>query len=158
MVAVLDAVVKGNFFVSILQGTMVGIYFWIFGIPTFVLYGSIAAMTALIPIIGTAIVWVPAALYLYATGHTTGAVVLSSLSLGTYFLLENLMKPWLLDRKLNLHPLFLFLAILGGIGEFGIKGVILGPFIVTSFLSIWEVIAVWNENYGSIHKPPVNNE
>ncbi|MDH5717149.1 MAG: AI-2E family transporter [Spirochaetia bacterium] len=147
---VLDAVVKGNLFVSICQGLMMGIYFWIFNLSTPVLYGSLAAFFALVPVVGTMIIWVPAVIYLYAAGYTISAFLLAGFSFGTYFLLENILKPYLLDKKLNLHPLFLFLALLGGLTEFGIKGLILGPFIVTVFLTLWEFLRIWNKEYGNI--------
>lgn len=60
----------------------------------------------------------------------------------------------LLDRDLNLHPLFLFLAIVGGLNAFGVKGLILGPFIVTMFVTIWELISEWNGNFSAEQEVP----
>ena len=152
MVNVLDAVIKGNVVISLLQGIMIGVYFWFFGLPTPILYGSLATIFALLPIIGTAIIWAPGATYLYLSGSPTSAVFFGILSLASYLILENLLKPWILDKRLNLHPAFLFLALLGGLSAFGVKGLILGPFIVTTFLSFWELITVWNEKYGNLNR------
>lgn len=147
MVQIFDAVVKGNLVISIIQGSVIGIVFWLCGLSTPLLWGAVAAPFALIPVIGTAVIWLPGALYLYTHNHETTAVVMGITCLVAYFLLENLVKPLLLDKDLNLHPLFLFLAIVGGLNAFGIKGLILGPFIVTMFVTIWELISDWNRNF-----------
>jgi len=147
---VLDAVIKGNMLVAILQGLVIGILFTIFGLPTPILYGTIASFFALIPIIGTSIVWLPGSLYLYFSGNPIMAIVLGIISLIFYFGLENIVKPWLLDKKLKMHPIFLFLAILGGLTQFGLKGLILGPLIVTAFLTIWKIFSLWNIQYGEL--------
>lgn len=150
MVSVLDAVVKGNLMISVLQGLMIGLYFWFFGLPTPILYGTIGAFFGLIPIIGTAILWVPGSIWLYFQGEPTLAIILAILSFATYLILENLLKPIVLDKKLKLHPLFLFLAIVGGLAEFGIKGLILGPFFVTVFVSLWQILKIWNHKHGHL--------
>lgn len=150
MVQIFEAVVKGNLFISFLQGFIIGVAFWLCGLPTPVLYGALAAFFALIPVIGTAIVWFPGALFLYLNGHPSMALALGGLSLFFYFFLENLIKPLLLDKELHLHPLFLFLAIVGGLNAFGVKGLILGPFIVTMFVTIWELVSEWNRKFSEI--------
>jgi len=147
MVQIFDAVVKGNLVVSAAQGAVIGIVFWFCGLSTPLLWGAVAVPFALIPVIGTAVVWLPGAAYLYAHDHQTMALVMAVTCTTFYFLLENLLKPMLLDRDLNLHPLFLFLAIVGGLNAFGVKGLILGPFIVTMFVTIWELISEWNRNF-----------
>ncbi|MFO1470525.1 MAG: AI-2E family transporter [Turneriella sp.] len=147
MVQIFDAVVKGNLLVSVMQGAVIGIVFWFAGLSTPLLWGAVAAPFALIPVIGTAVVWLPGALYLYAQDQHAAAVIMAVTCLVFYFLLENLLKPVLLDKDLNLHPLFLFLAIVGGLNAFGVKGLILGPFIVTMFVTIWELISDWNRNF-----------
>lgn len=147
MVQIFDAVVKGNLLVSVLQGCVVGAVFWFCDLSTPLLWGAVAAPFALIPVVGTAVVWLPGTLYLYTHDQQSTALAMSVTCLVAYFLLENLVKPMLLDKNLNLHPLFLFLAIVGGLNAFGIKGLILGPFIVTMFVTIWELISEWNRNF-----------
>lgn len=147
MVRIFDAVVKGNLVVSAAQGAVIGIVFWLCGLSTPLLWGAVAVPFALIPVIGTAVVWLPGAIYLYSHDQQTTALIMAITCTAFYFLLENLLKPMLLDRDLNLHPLFLFLAIVGGLNAFGVKGLILGPFIVTMFVTIWELISEWNRNF-----------
>ena len=141
---VLDVMMKGTGLISLAQGLSISIYFWSFGLSTPILYGSIAAIFSLVPVLGTMVVWLPGSLFLYWQGKVLSAFCLSIFSIVTYLGLENIVKPLLLDKKLSLHPLFLFLAILGGVAEFGIKGFILGPFVVIAFLIILEFIKVWN--------------
>ena len=141
---ILDAIIKGNLAIAVVQGVSVGLYFFCFNLPLPILFGGIATFVSLIPIVGTAIVWLPASLYLYVWGdQLIQAIVLGSLSLVTFLSLENIIKPWILDRKLNIHPLFLFLAILGGINEFGLKGVFIGPFLVAIFLVLLEILMLF---------------
>ncbi|HRP69711.1 MAG TPA: AI-2E family transporter [Turneriella sp.] len=158
MVKIFDTVVKGNLIVSILQGSVIGIVFWFCGLSTPLLWGAIAVPFALIPVIGTAVVWLPGAVYLYSQGMHTTSFIMGAGCVLAYFLLENLIKPMLLDRDLNLHPLFLFLAIVGGLNAFGIKGLILGPFIVTMFVTIWQLVSEWNGSYVGQNTPLESDE
>lgn len=147
MKEILQAILKGNIFIAILQGTMVGMGLWFCGISNALLYGSVAAFFSIIPVIGTAMVWGPAALFLYFIKHDTIlAVGLSIYGLISYLVLENIVKPRILDRKLGVHPLMLFFAILGGLKEFGITGFILGPLILAIFLTIWRIYHIWEES------------
>jgi len=149
IVMVFDAVVKGNLLIAVLQGVILGLLFWIFQLPTPIVYGTIGAFFGLIPIIGTNIIWIPAAIYLYHKGFIVSTAIFSVLAFVFYQALENVAKPMILDRELHLHPFILFLALLGGLSEFGIKGLIMGPFIVTIFLTLWQLVKLWNqENEG----------
>ena len=139
------SVLKGIVFVSILQGIFLGIGLFTAGIPGSILYGTIAGIFSMIPIVGTAVVWLPAALYLALfKGYYLTAVVLSLYGLAVYLFLENVFKPKFLDSKLGIHSLFLFLAIIGGLKEFGISGIILGPLFVALFATLWEIYHIWD--------------
>lgn len=143
---ILDAVktvFKGNLFISLFQGFVLGIILWLSGIPNPILYGSIGAFFSLIPIVGTAVVWLPAGLFLgLGENNWLGGILLMSFSSAAYLVLENLVKPSILDKKLNLHPFLLFLALLGGIKEFGIMGLVIGPVAVTVIVILWDF---WQE-------------
>lgn len=133
------AVFKGNLLISLMQGFLLGIILLIFGIPNSVLYGSIGAFFSLIPIVGTAVVWLPAGLYLgLIEKNWINGILLMSFAFSAYLILENFVKPYLLDKKLNLHPFLLFLALLGGIREFGIIGLVIGPVAVTIIVILWD--------------------
>jgi predicted PurR-regulated permease PerM len=148
MYRILDAVkavLKGNFVISLLQGFILGLILFFAGISNPILYGSIGAFFSLIPIIGTAVVWLPASLYilLYEGNVITGILVMT-FSFSSYLILENFIKPSMLDRKLNIHPFLLFLSLLGGIQEFGIIGLIIGPVTVTMIVILWDYWKYYN--------------
>jgi predicted PurR-regulated permease PerM len=135
----MKAIVKGNLFISVLQGTAVGVLLLVMGVPSPVLYGSVAAIFSTIPIVGTMVIWLPAGLYLgIFEERWIASFVFMSLSLTCYLVLENFLKPAILDKKLNIHPFLLFLALLGGIKEFGIIGIIIGPIAVTLLVILWD--------------------
>ena len=142
----IEIILKGTLIIAILQGVAVGVLFAIFGLSLPLLYGVLSALVSLIPIIGTAFVWLPVALYLYFVGHVWASILFVTLCYSAYLILENIVKPWLLDSRLpyHVHPFLLFLAIIGGIVEFGLKGFVLGPLIVVIFVILWELIYLFN--------------
>ncbi len=140
-----STVLKGNIFISILQGSLLALGLFICGFQSYVVYGAVAAIFSLVPVIGTAVVWLPASLYLALIEKSYSlALFLSIYGLSMFLILENILKPKLLNEKLGIHPLFIFFAILGGIVEFGITGVILGPLFVTLFATIWKFYHIWD--------------
>lgn len=143
MRTLIRAVLWGNVMVSFMQGAAISIGLSICNINNSVVYGAIAAIFSMIPIVGTAVVWAPTALYLALQGNYGLALFISIYGIAMYLLLENIFKPKLLDRKLGMHPLLLFLAILGGLAEFGITGVILGPLFVSLFMTMWDIYHIW---------------
>ncbi|MCE9500966.1 MAG: AI-2E family transporter, partial [Leptospira sp.] len=103
------AVIKGNILISFLQGSVVGIILLFCGIPSPFFYASIASLFSMIPIIGTMVVWLPAGLYIgFIEGKWILAICLMAGCFASYLILENLIKPKMLDKKLKLHPFLLF--------------------------------------------------
>lgn len=150
------AVLIGNTLIAILQGTAVGIGLFIAGVPNALLWGFVATVFSIIPVVGTGFVWLPAALYLYFVEDSLGwALFLTIYGISMYLFLENILKPRLLDRKLGIHPVLIFFAILGGLSEFGITGVFLGPLIVTVFTTIWSIYHIWGSEDPEIQKEEV---
>lgn len=136
----LRAVIRGNLFVSLLQGAAIGLGLTICGFSRGLLFGAVAAVFSLIPVVGTAVVWLPAVLYLALFEGSYGyALFLALYGPAVYLILENIVKPKVLDRQLGIHPVFLFFAILGGLAEFGMTGVIIGPLLVVIFVTLWSI-------------------
>ncbi len=125
------AVITGIFFIALFQGLLCGIGFAVFGVPFPVLWGFLAAFLALLPVGGTALVWVPAAVYLFLTGATVKAILLVLWGVIFVSLPDNLLKPLIIGKKAKLPTFFLFLAILGGIKAYGFLGILFGPVVVT---------------------------
>ncbi|MBP7770692.1 MAG: AI-2E family transporter [Candidatus Pacebacteria bacterium] len=134
-----SASVKGSLTIGLVQGVLVGIGFAIFGVPNAALWGAVAAIAALVPAVGTALVIAPAVLFLFLTGSTFGAAGLLVWGLTTVGLVDNLLGPRLIGRGMQLHPLVVFLAVLGGLSFFGPLGFFLGPLVVSLCLALIEI-------------------
>jgi predicted PurR-regulated permease PerM len=131
------AVFVDNLFVAFLQGSLVGLGFWIFGLQAPIFWGVIAMFFALIPFIGTSVVWLPAALYLALTGKWITAVLLTLYGMIVVGLSDNVTRPLLLKGKIQVHPFLILLSILGGIEVFGVfMGLFIGPMIVSFLISV----------------------
>ena len=136
---VINVLVVGNFFIMSLQGFMLGLGLYIAGFSSFMLWGVIGCIFSLIPVVGTSFVWIPAVLYLLIAKSFGWAIFVAVWSLVWYFLLENLLKPVVFGSTLNFHPLLFFFLLLGSIKGFGLAGVIIGPILLTLFVSLWEI-------------------
>lgn len=134
-----SAAIKGNLAVGLVQGTLTGIGFTIFGVPNAALWGGVAAVAALIPGIGTALVIIPAIIFLFLTGNTFGGTGLLVWGLTAVGLIDNFLGPRLIGRGMRLHPLAAFIAVLGGLAFFGPLGFILGPLAISVCLALIDI-------------------
>jgi predicted PurR-regulated permease PerM len=137
--AAVSASVKGSLTIGLVQGVLTGIGFAVFGIPNAALWGSVAAVAALVPAVGTSLVLVPAMLYLFFTGSVLAAAGLLAWGVAAVGLVDNLLGPRLIGRGLQLHPLVVFLAVLGGLSFFGPLGFFLGPLALSLCLALLEI-------------------
>lgn len=135
----INSVIRGNILIALIQGSLTAIGFTIFGIPNAFLWGSVAAIAALIPGFGTALVIIPAILFLFFTGEMTSAIGLLIWGFAAVGLVDNLLGPKLVGRHTKLHPLIVLLSTIGGIGFFGPIGFILGPLTISMCLAIIEI-------------------
>jgi predicted PurR-regulated permease PerM len=138
------AVINGVFLIALLQGLMTGIGFALFGVPFFVFWGALAAVFALFPIGGAALVWIPGALYLYLQNSTLSAIFLAVWGTLLVSLPDNFLKPLIIGRKTDIPAFFLFIAILGGLQVYGVLGILFGPLIVTLLTAF---IQIYREEY-----------
>lgn len=139
------ATIRGSLVIGLIQGVLGGLGFWIFGIPNFVLWGAVMAISSLIPGVGTAIVWVPAVIYLYATGEhlsAAGLIVWSALLVGT---IDNVLRPRLVGSDAKMPDLVILVSTFGGLATFGATGLILGPVVAAVFFTAWDVFAAANQ-------------
>ncbi|MBI5004009.1 AI-2E family transporter [Candidatus Kaiserbacteria bacterium] len=132
----INSVIKGSLSVALIQGILTAIGFTVFGVPNGILWGTIAAMGALIPGVGTTIVFVPAVIILYFTGNMFAAIGLSVWGTFAVGLIDNFLGPRLISNRMHMHPLFILLAVLGGVSFFGPVGIFLGPLVVSFFLTM----------------------
>jgi predicted PurR-regulated permease PerM len=140
--SVTRATLKGTAVIGILQGSLAGLAFWVVGIPSAVFWGTIMAVLSIIPGIGTALVWGPAAIVLAAGGHflkAGGLAIFCALVVGS---IDNLLRPILVGKDTQMHELMIFFGTLGGIIMFGIMGMFIGPIVAALFVTIWEIYGV----------------
>jgi predicted PurR-regulated permease PerM len=131
--------VYGGLVVAAVQGALIGLALWIFGIHSPVLWGVVAAFFALLPVVGAAAVWVPAAIYLLASGHWVQAVILAGWGAGIVGSIDNVLRPYLISGRVQMHTLLIFFAVFGGVNVFGFLGLFIGPVILaitTTLLSM----------------------
>ncbi len=134
-----SATIKGSLLIGLIQGILTGIGFAIFSVPNAVLWGSVAAIAALIPGVGTALVLLPGIIFLFITGsdfNAIGLLVWGAVAVG---MVDNFLSPKLVGKGMKLHPLIVFLSVLGGFAFFGPLGFLLGPLSVSIFFALVDI-------------------
>jgi predicted PurR-regulated permease PerM len=126
--------------VGLAQGLLTGAALAVLRVPSPLLLGLAAAVCSLIPIVGTMLVWGPAAIYLMVTGHLMKGIILilwGSVVVGT---IDNIIRPLVIGSKVELHPLLLLFALLGGLQVFGLIGIFIGPAIISVISALIEML------------------
>jgi predicted PurR-regulated permease PerM len=134
------AVVYGTLLLAVVQGTLGGLMFWALGLPAPLLWGAVMALLAVLPVLGAAIVWVPAALYLALTGSWEKALILTAWGSIVVALIDNLLYPIIVKDRLRLHTVPVFIAVIGGLMVFGMAGIVLGPVVLviaSALADVW---------------------
>ncbi len=133
------ATVKGTLVIGLTQGTLGGMMFAILGIEGAVFWGVVMAVLSLLPVVGTALVWMPAALILIASGAWQKGIVLIVFGVLVIGLIDNLLRPILVGRDTKMPDYLVLLSTLGGLAVFGVSGFVIGPVIAALFLSVWSM-------------------
>ena len=121
------AVVKGHVLIAFAQGVLSGIGLYIAGVPNVFFWTFVMVLLGFIPLVGTALVWIPAAVYLMFIGNTLSAVFLVLYGLIVVGASDNILRPLAVDKEADIHPIFILVGLIGGIGLFGPIGIFLGP-------------------------------
>jgi predicted PurR-regulated permease PerM len=135
----IHATLYGNVVVKIVQGVLGGAMFWFLDLPAPILCGIAMALCAMLPLVGTSLIWGPAAIYLLIEGSWVKAIVLAVGGSVVVSLIDNFLYPILIASELRIHTLGILLSILGGLLAFGLAGIVLGPVILASTLALLEV-------------------
>ncbi len=138
----IHAILVGNLITSAIQGTLGGLMFWLLGLPNPVFWGTVMAFVAMIPVLGTFVIWLPAAAYLALSGDWGKAAILAGWGAVVIGGIDNFLYPILAGGRLRLHTVPLFVAIVGGLALFGTSGLILGPLVVVLTLAI---LKIWRD-------------
>lgn len=99
------------------------------------------AFFSLLPVVGDLIIWVPAIIDLFFTGHWIKAVVLAVIVTVVAGVIDNIIRPWFISGRTRMNGLIVFIAVLGGVAVFGLLGIVLGPIIVATFASLLDLYA-----------------
>ena len=138
---VIRATVKGNILVAAAQGALGGIAFWVLGVHAPMLWGVVMAFLSLLPAVGAALIWVPVALYLLATGQVWQGVGLIAFGVFVIGLVDNVLRPILVGKDTAMPDYVVLIATVGGLALFGLNGFVIGPVIVAMFMAAWQLLA-----------------
>ena len=133
------AILIGNGLAGLIQGTLGGIVFMLFGFKSPFLWGVIMSLLAFLPILGIGAVFIPAAIYLFLTGCIASGIFFIIFYVILSGCIEYIFKPKLVGHRVKMHTLLVFFSIIGGLKLFGILGIIYGPLVVTAFLTLTDI-------------------
>ena len=153
LTSVTRATIKGTLVIGVIQGALAAFGFWVAGIDGVAFWGTIMAILSIVPGIGSALVWIPAVIYLFATGQTLAATLLLAWCAAVVGSIDNLLRPALVGKDAKMPDLLILVGTLGGLFLFGPIGFIVGPVVCGLFLTVWEI-------YGTTFKdilPPVKD-
>jgi predicted PurR-regulated permease PerM len=138
-ISVTRATIKGTIVIGIIQGALSGIAFWVVGIPDVLFWTAVMIVLSILPLIGAALVWVPAAIILAATGEVMQGLLLAGFCALIVGSVDNILRPRLVGRDTKMHDLVILFSTLGGLIMFGPIGFIVGPVLAGLFVTCWEI-------------------
>ncbi|WP_128891218.1 AI-2E family transporter [Erythrobacter sp. HKB08] len=137
---IVRATIKGSVVVGLVQGALGTITFMIVGIPSALLLGVLMAIASLLPALGPALIWVPAAIYLLAAGYVWQGIVVIVSGVAVIGMADNLLRPILVGRDTGIPDWMILLTTLGGIALLGLSGIVVGPLVAGLFLASWSIM------------------
>ncbi len=138
---VVRATVKGNIVMAILQGSLGGLIFWFLGVHAPVLWGTVMAFLSLLPAVGAAVVWVPVAIYFFATGAVWQGAVLTAFGVLIIGMVDNVFRPILVGKDTKMPDYVVLVSTIGGMAIFGLNGFVIGPMIAVMFMATWGIFS-----------------
>lgn len=139
---VVHATFTGSLAVALIQGALGGLGFLVFGISSPLLWGAAMALMSLVPVVGTALIWGPVVVFYLVTGSAIKGLlmlVVFGVAVGS---VDNILKPVLIQRGMEIHTFWVFVSVIGGLSVFGFLGLVLGPFLFTVLVSLLEIYKV----------------
>jgi predicted PurR-regulated permease PerM len=133
------ASVTTSLVIAAVQGIICGGAFAIVGLGSPVFWGVVMGFLSMLPVVGAWPVWIPAAIWLFSTGHAGRAILLIAICGAVGAAIDNILRPVLLGGRASLNGLLVFISVLGGIAVFGVLGVVLGPIVVATAFGILDV-------------------
>jgi predicted PurR-regulated permease PerM len=140
-VSVTRATLKGTILIGVAQGVTGGVAFWAVGIDGAIFWGTVMTVLSIIPGIGSALIWFPAAIILMVSGDVWRGIGLAAFGAIVIGSIDNLLRPLLVGHDTQMHELLIFFSTLGGLLMFGVTGFIVGPILAALFVTVWEMFA-----------------
>jgi predicted PurR-regulated permease PerM len=138
-VSVTRATLRGSLLIGLIQGSLAGLAFWVAGVPGPAFWGTVMVVLSILPAIGSAIIWVPAVIYLLLAGEVGSAFALLAWCAIVVSTVDNFLRPRLIGRDARMSDLMVLLSTLGGIVLFGAVGFIVGPIVAALFVTVWHI-------------------
>lgn len=137
--AVIRATVKGNIIIAVIQGTIGGVTFWLLGIEAALLWGVVMTFCSMLPAVGAALVWAPAATWFILSGHWGRGTILILMGVLVIGMIDNLLRPPLVGKGTRMPDYVILISTIGGISLVGINGFVVGPMIAAMFIAAWSL-------------------
>ena len=151
------ASIAAGLLIATLQGLAGGVVFALLGLAAPIFWGVMMGFLALLPFVGTWVIWVPAAVWLMATGQLVKGVVLIVLGTTIVASIDNVLRPAILSGRTQMNGLLMFISLLGGVGVFGLLGIVLGPLITALVIGLFEAYAASGALMGAGHATDERN-
>ena len=152
------ASIAAGLVIASLQGLAGGLVFALLGLGAPVFWGVMMGFLALLPFVGTWVVWVPAAIWLIATGQVVKGAVLAVLGATIVGSIDNFLRPAILSGRTQMNGLLMFISLLGGVSVFGLLGLVLGPLVTAIVTGLFEAYAGPADIIGTVRVNEVPNE
>lgn len=146
-VSVSRATLKGTLIIGIIQGVLAGAALGIAGIRGAVFWGTIMAVLSVVPGVGTALVWVPAVIYLFVIGNVGAAIAVTVWCAAIVGSADNVLRPRLVGKDAKMSDLMIMLSTLGGLSLFGALGIVIGPVLAALFVTVWDIYGETFQDY-----------
>jgi predicted PurR-regulated permease PerM len=143
---VTEATLLGTALIALLQGGMVGFGFWLVDLPNPLFWGTVTAFASILPVLGSALVWLPAVLVLLGQSRYGAAVVMAVIGGGIASNIDNIVRPLVYKRVSNIHPMVTLVGAFAGVRYFGLLGLLLGPLAIAY---LFELLRFYREEYGA---------
>lgn len=134
------ATLKGTMIVALVQGSIGGVLFALVGIQGAVFWGAVMTLLSLLPVGGSGIVWIPAAIIMFVQGAYAKGIIIIVAGVLIIGMIDNFLRPMLVGRDTEMPDYLILLATLGGIAWFGLSGFVLGPVVAALFITCWDMV------------------
>ncbi len=130
---------KATLVIGGIQGMIGMLMFWAAGVKGAFIWGSVMIIMSIIPVVGCAIIWVPAGLIMLLIGHFWQGILILAVGILVISTVDNFLRPLIVGRDVEMHPLLIFLSTIGGIALFGFSGFVIGPVVTALLISLWDM-------------------